>query len=351
MSNFDSKAYSLYLQTHIKPWARPASGGRVINCRCFYCADSKNRNHGHFYISIPQDTSTPSLFYCQKCGARGIVTADKLTNWQVYDSNMAISLTNFNNMVLSLPQNRKYRAINRYMIRNTQVSDDRVTQAKVKYLNDRLGLNLSIADYQYINIVFNLSDIMKENKLKPTRDQRIVDQLDTNFLGFLSFDRSVLNLRNVGIVENNKLHPSLNKRYVNYNLLDNYDNTIRFYTLPASIDLLNPYPIELHIAEGPMDILSIYYNLRQQNARGIFSASMGKGYKAILRHFIPYISSPNVIIHIYPDNDMDRDHILDIHDYVEPFKYPFYIHRNVYEGEKDFGVPINRIQESVERVM
>ena len=50
----NGEEYKNFLMTYIKPWARPASGGRVINCRCFYCADSKTYNHGHFYISIPQ---------------------------------------------------------------------------------------------------------------------------------------------------------------------------------------------------------------------------------------------------------------------------------------------------------
>ena len=53
--------YKNYLLTHIKPWAKPASGGRVINCRCPYCADSKDPRKGHFYISIPQKDGEPSL--------------------------------------------------------------------------------------------------------------------------------------------------------------------------------------------------------------------------------------------------------------------------------------------------
>lgn len=350
MSGFDSGAYSLYLQTHIKPWARPASGGRVINCRCFYCPDSNNRSHGHFYISVPQKNDEPSLFYCQKCGAKGIVTANKLMEWQAYDSNMAILLTQYNSMILSLPKNRKFN-YNRYMIKNTMVTDDKITQLKVKYLNDRLGINLGYMNYLRSKVIFNLSDIMGENGLKPTRDKRIVNQLDSNFLGFLSFDNSCLAMRDAGIVKKEVLHSSLNKRYVNYHLIENYDNTTRFYTIPVDISLLDPTPIELHIAEGAIDILSIYYNLRSMNPRAIFSAAMGKGYKAILRHFISYVSIPNMAIHIYPDNDMDRDSILDICEYMEEYKFPFYIHRNVYQGEKDFGVPLTNIQESIERIM
>ena len=53
-----------FLLNNIKPFAKSASGGKVINCRCFYCPDSKDQRKGHFYISVPHDEKTPSLFYC-----------------------------------------------------------------------------------------------------------------------------------------------------------------------------------------------------------------------------------------------------------------------------------------------
>ena len=42
--------------------------------------------------------------------------------------------------------------------------------------------------------------------------------------------------------------------------------------------------------------------------------------------------------------------MLDIANYIKPFGYQLYIHRNNYEGEKDFGVPLNRINEIIERI-
>ena len=37
--------------------------------------------------------------------------------------------------------------------------------------------------------------------------------------------------------------------------------------------------------------------------------------------------------------------------YLQIFGYSMYIHRNTFPGEKDFGVPLNRINEVIERIM
>ena len=83
-----SQDYAQYLMTHIKPICKPASGGRWLNCRCFYCPDSKNPNHAHMYISIPQSENDVSVYYCQKCKAVGLVTSQKLIEWNIFDSSM-----------------------------------------------------------------------------------------------------------------------------------------------------------------------------------------------------------------------------------------------------------------------
>ena len=73
----DSKIYREYLLSMI-PSASSVSGGKEINCRCFYCPDSFDKSHGHFYISIPKDKNEPSLYHCFKCQASGIVTHKSL---------------------------------------------------------------------------------------------------------------------------------------------------------------------------------------------------------------------------------------------------------------------------------
>ena len=41
-----------------------------------------------------------------------------------------------------------------------------------------------------------------------------------------------------------KVYKTVDKRYVNYNIFNTMDNSMRFYLIPVSIDLLDPTPID-----------------------------------------------------------------------------------------------------------
>lgn len=338
--------YSLYLQTHIRPWCKEASGGRVVNCRCFYCSDSRNINHGHFYISIPQTDDDLSLFYCQKCKVGGIVTPDKLIEWNIFDSDISSELSIRNRKAILNPKNAKYRDFDKYNIRYDFISNDDLSKIKLDYINHRLGTNLNYIDCINLKIVLNLGDLFKCNMLQYTRDARIIEQLDSGFVGFLSYDNAFLNMRKIS--DKLEFHKSIDKRYVNYNIMGKYDNTCRFYSIPTSINLMNP--VHLHVAEGPFDILSVYLNVAKDHSNQVFASVGGSGYKGLIRFFVRILKTPNLIIHVYPDNDQSRETIIDISDYLYPFGYQFYIHRNIFPEEKDFGVPKDRIQEVIERI-
>ena len=229
-------------------------------------------------------------------------------------------------------------------------NDDKVTQFKLRYISDRIGINLSYRDCINDKIVFNLNDLLRENQItKITRHQSIIGHLDTSFMGFLAYDNSRLNMRNVGIGKN--IPSSIDKRYVNYNLFGSLDNTTAFYVPPTTIDLTNPEPIKFCIAEGPVDILSIKYNLVKQPHQAIYVAVQGNQYKGALRHFISNMMLINMEIHVYIDNDIAGQHILqDLTSFIYPFNMPVYVHRNA-SGEKDFGVPLSKIKDSIERII
>ena len=337
--------YNNFLLNNIKPFARLVSGGREINCRCFYCSDSKNMANGHFYISCLKDgDNKPSLYNCVKCHSHGIVTHSKLLEWGLFDADISSKLLKYNGKILSLSENRKFRDSEIYNISNTKISEDELSLYKLKYINSRLGTNLTLQDCIDNKIVLNLKDLLESNRLQYTRNPNVVDQLDSGFLGFLSYDNAFLNMRNLDIVKD--IYDGINKRYVNYNIFNKFDNTNKFYVIPTNVDLTQP--IKLHIAEGPFDALSIKYNARKEFFNNIYTAIEGSGYFSIVRTFITKLMLINLEIHIYADSDIDRDIILDIADFIRPFNIPLYLHRNVYLGEKDFGVPANRISESIE---
>lgn len=338
--------YIEFLKTHIKPWARLVSGKREINCRCFYCNDSNDLRHGHFYINVNFSNNAPSYYYCQKCHARGIVTAQKLLEWNVYDQDVAIDINRYNSKVLKLKENIKYKDKIIYTINNCRVTEDDLSLYKLNYINNRLGTQLTYKDCMEKKIVLNLMDLIRYNNItKLTRNENIVKQLDSNFIGFISYDNAFINMRNLDIGE---VYHNINKRYVNYNIFDKYDNTTKFYIVPNQINTLSVEPIKIHIAEGPFDILSILYNLNDGMLRNsIYGACTGSGYKNLLKFILLNMKLINIEVHMYPDNDMGDYNIINIKNELYLNKVPFYIHRNIYKGEKDFGVPMDRIKESI----
>lgn len=335
-----------FLTSHIKPFAYPVAGRREVNCRCFYCADSSNMRKGHFYISVPKEDE-PSFFYCQKCRSHGIVTNDKLMEWGIFNSQWGVEITRYNSKVLSLTKNKKFLDSMIYNVRNNFITEDKLSLYKLRYINNRLGTSLSLKDCLSNKIVLNVKDLLRENRLELTRDPNIVDQLDSNFLGFLSFDNAFINMRKV---VDKEVYHTIDKRYINYNIFDKYDNTLRFYVIPANIDLMNPKPVRLHMSEGPFDILSIKYNVVDNNGRDIFVSVGGSSYKGCIRHFLTKMGIYNMEIHIYKDNDQTMHQIYDIAQLLQYFNVPLYVHNNAYQNEKDYGVPKERIIDNIMKI-
>ncbi|MDD3121970.1 MAG: hypothetical protein PHC62_00475 [Candidatus Izemoplasmatales bacterium] len=335
-----------YLKDNLKPWARDAGGYKEILTRCPYCPDSKDPNKGHMYISVPFDEKL-SFFNCAKCNTHGVLTPTKLIEWGITDVNFMSDLSSYNKKVSNLPQNKMlYKEGMKFNVNHSFITDDKLSRYKLKYLNDRLGANLTLDDCKQLKIILNLSDLFKVNSLKPTRDETIMSQLDYNFMGFLSIDNAFVNLRNLEIQKN--IYQGINRRYINYDLFGKYDNSQRFYTMPANIDLTRP--VTLHIAEGSFDILSIYLNLPNNTGNDIYTSISGKGYKGIIRYFISQKKLPWLNIHIYPDNDITRKEIWDVVESFKVFNFPISIHRNLSSGQKDFGVDPKHIQEVIEKI-
>lgn len=344
MINTDN--YRKFLLSRI-PTAKSASGGKVINCRCFECPDGKSIDSKHFYISIPQAYDEPSLYYCHKCHCSGVVTYKKLIEWDIYDENIAIDISNHNKNCSIKSKNDKYYNRTVYNIINDYISDDDVTKAKLQYINERLGCSFTYQELLDLKICLNLKDLLNRNRIqKVTRNPTIIDQLDSNFLGFISIDNAFLNMRR--LCPDGKVYESIDKRYINYKIYDKFDTSERFYTIPTELDLSIPERIKINIAEGPFDILSIYKNLRNEE-RGIYTSIAGSNYIGIAMYFLQMFKLPYVELHYYPDNDKyGSNYIMNrIKTILEPIGAPFYVHRNLAVGQKDFGVSPDKIKESI----
>ena len=331
------------------PSARLVSGNREILMRCKYCPDSANINHAHMYVSTGYN-DTPIYFYCQKCNTTGIVTHNRLIEWGIYDINIGAELINYNKEVMKLSKNRKFKNSCIYKLNNTFISNNELSEAKLRYINKRLGLNLSYNDLLDNKIVLNIKDLLYSNNINTlTRSEYAVNELNDMFLGFISQDNAFINMRNLCMGKTTC--KSLNKRYINYNIFDKFDNTLRFYTIPSKIDLLNPNPVKIYIAEGPFDILSVKYNLIHNHDHAIFSAICGSSYLNAIKHFIVNMCLINIELHIYVDLGIPDHVIRFLRDQLFIFNINTYIHTNIYPGEKDMGVKKEKIKENIYKLI
>jgi len=337
-----SEKYRIFLKRNLVS-AKDASGNREIVARCKYCPDSNDRTHGHMYISIPQELDEISLFDCKKCHTSGLVNNRTLQEWGIYDPEIASQLGAINKLAIKRGKMQGYNR-NVYSF-NNYVFNQELANNKLRYLNDRLGTNISIRDAMHNKIIFNLNEVLVYNKVeKLTRHPNIISQLNDQFVGFLSLDNNFINLRR--ICDEGVVYQSIDKRYVNYNIHDKRDNTEKYYILPINDCLTQPRRLPIHIAEGPFDILSVFYNLRR-DTNAMYAAIAGSGYKGLIMHILNVLKLFYIEFHFYMDNDFNMSYITDIAQWLKPYNIPICIHRNITPGEKDFGVPLNRISESV----
>lgn len=324
------------------PNSKIGSGGKEFICRCRYCEDSQNKSHGHMYIHIPQNKDDTALFHCFKCNASGILDSRRLMEWGIYEPEIASDLDKAYSNARKLGKTKGYDRIV-YNVSN-MVYNITLANKKVDYINKRLGLQLLLRDYLGLKVILNLKETIDYNHLEYTRNPNIMNQLNDNFVGFLSVDNNFVNLRR--ICDEGIVYETIDKRYINYNSHNKKDNTEKFYVVPSIMDLNQT--IDIHIAEGPFDILSIKYNVNN-NAPGLYAAIGGAGYMNVIMYIISTFKIFNCNLHIYPDNDKvgSFNKMKEIIKYLKPYNIPIYIHRNIYPNEKDFGVPKNRIKDKI----
>jgi hypothetical protein len=220
-----------------------------------------------------------------------------------------------------------------------------MNEVKIRYISDRLGIPLSLADLISLKIVLNIQDLIRENNLELTRYPHIVETLDKYFMGFISYDNSFCTMRNV--VDSDRINKSIRHRYINYNLVKKQDKNRDYYVIPTQIDVT--HHIKIHIAEGAIDILSVCLNVLGGNrVDNIYIANGGKSYRQALEFILYETGIIDYEVHIYEDKDVSKQEFDKIFTYkCSPLPVDIYIHMNMVDGEKDYGVPKNRIRDCI----
>lgn len=338
--NFINRIKSFYQN------AKVASGGNQLVCRCPFCGDSKDPTHAHFYIKVPQSEDELSFYDCKKCPSHGVLTDDVLRKLGCDDTNLLIEVNKHNAEVSKLLKYRSLKQINIYPLNINYIRQDALNVAKLQYINNRIGSKFTLQDLPSLKIFLNLYDVINSNKLELTRHEMVCNDLDKWFMGFVSYDNSYAGMRKL---TERELYKAVNKRYVNYTLVNKQNDAKNFYVIPSTIDVLNTQPVKIHLAEGQFDILSIFYNLNNCNRnQNIYIACTGKSYTQGLEFILSETGIINYEIHYYPDKDVsDSEFYYDVTRKVQLLPSDIYIHRNAYPGEKDYGVPMERIKDTV----
>lgn len=326
--------------------AKLVSGGREILKRCHICGDSRDLSDAHMYIGMKNGSI---VYNCFKCNAGGPVDGRFLRDMDCYDPNI-IYLCNEQNKK-SNSSNQSYSGGFRTMRSRHMVfpfMHDEFARKKIGYICNRLGINLTQSDLANLKIVLNIKQFLNANGItKYTRDPELMDLLDKFFIGFLSMDGTYVILRR--LVPEGKLPSYIDYRYINYNIFGN-NQGMKHYVIPMMINTLRP--LNIHIAEGAFDIISIYRNLvTPYNANNdIFAAVCGKTYLSLIKHFIVTYGFNGFNLHLYPDADIADYEMIKIKKELSLFNIKIFIHRNMYPGEKDFGVSHDRIQDSFTKI-
>ena len=331
------------------PVCKPTSNMRNWTVRCPYCGDSKISNHGHFSILLDLNSDAPILYRCFKCNESGILTPQTLEDLDIgstleLDKQLKLFNRTSGNGIYFKDKIKSFAV---------PVPFDCAENAqKLDYINHRLGTHLTYEDCAKYKIILSLVEFMRYNQIKISNANngssidlpvRSVQELNRNYLGFLSSNNNKITFR-----DTTPDGTGFFGRYykVTIDIFNQTPNT--FYSLKNQFDPLYNESIEINIAEGTFDILSVYEKMgKPQSQNSLFFASCGYGFSTILKYLIYMGVTTDIVLNIYSDNDKsDRDHRKSLHKKnMDLWLDHVIIHRNGYSGEKDFGVPPDRIKE------
>lgn len=328
------------------PMYKQSSSGIQHVVRCPYCGDSRNLSHGHFSIKIDcNDPEIPMVYRCFKCGESGLLTDDVLE-----DLGLSVSIKDKQTLKMFNRKATKHNKLTDTKIEDNDLIDysnnPGMVTSKLDYINGRLGTNFTASDIVKLRIVPNIIDFLALNKIKDVdMSYKQLKFYDINYVGFLVYNKNCVVLRDIS--GNARLR--YDKLVLNKRNIDKHT----FYSIPNGIDILYTHPINIHISEGIMDILSVYSNLNNCNLENnYYYAVCGFGYTTIIKNIIRMGINTGLNIHLYADNDKTDNDILSAFNRSNLLEWidHLYIHRNACNGQKDYGVPMSNIRDSAKRI-
>lgn len=315
------------------PHAKP-SGKSIIEF-CPFCL--KDTDHGHFYITIDENSDMPILYHCFRCEMAGILNGEVLRSLGIRDLKLSSSLLTYNKRSASY---NKSKGVKSNEIHMKIPESKELYEWKKSYIENRLGIQLSFKEMEELKTVFSLGDLLNTNKVNRINCKKETAlTLHKDYVGFLTCKNEFVIFRDC--TNRNE------KRYFKYPIFNDLDNTKKFYTIPNEIDIMTEDNINIVLAEGVFDILGIYHHVFNKKKKNmIYTAVCGCGYELVIKYFIQLgLVGDNICLHIFSDTDKSR------YFYEKMFSKSklkewlgsVTLYYNSAPGEKDFGVSKDKI--------
>lgn len=312
---------------------------KEVRVRCPYCGDSrKDLSSAHLYIEM----RAPFRFHCFKCETSGVLNNQTLRDLEIFDTNINSALINANKVYKDSQGVQKVQIHNKHK-NITNIADESVlTTNSLNYFNSRFNTNL---DAEYVSkkfrTVLNPIKFFNDNKIYAPNNHYDFGKS----IGFISSDTSHIVFRDISGMQK--------RRYYNFNMYPYDDESIasKIFNLSSSVDIMSE-KVNLVITEGIFDIIGVYlhfYKDTPSEENTIFAAACGKGFNAVILHYIRS-GFLDLDITIYSDADVDISFYRNLKttsEYLKHCKLTIY-YNSLYDPKtgygKDYGVPKEQIQ-------
>jgi hypothetical protein len=302
---------------------------KEISIRCPYCGDSRrNPNATHMGINFEKHT----MFHCFKCDESGVVNAKFLKDVGIDDK--------------IIKKFVKYRKTHIYDSEPSikEVKFDRGTydykfiydknSKQYKYLSERFKMDFSEDDIKRFKIILNPTMFLSTFSAAKIKELDVKIDLK-DYIGFLTQDGNQAVFR---AIDKDK-----NPRF--YNLTLEETDYRKLYVINNDVNIKEK-KFKFVLTEGIFDLIGVYmhfYKHDDQLSNTIFVAALGKSFHEPINRLI---QSGFLDFEIYLFADSSED--IDVKFYEDLFSNPYiddiYVANNTKEGEKDFGVSLDRIQ-------
>ena len=280
---------------------RSSGDGQWLRVQCPWCG------HQDLSIYIDPDDGEGAHYKCwsASCDRHGALTTEILREWGCIDQATLEELARFNKSVnpklektFVVREKRDYRIIN--LPRGNAM-------IKLRYIQERLGVPLTLDQLRDFKIQLSILDMLRLNDIREiATSESQLRSININCIGFVSMYDDYLICRNIAAKKGEM-------RYYNYRLSGvrgkEGKDDLKIYTLPTSIDLLDPKAANINVAEGVFSLLGAYFHtdIGKDRPNSIFTANCGTQSGSTVMQICKRFGLTKVRLNFFSDSEIGVD--------------------------------------------